>query len=460
MAKREILAGATDQTIDIFVNDSSVSTGGGLTGLVFNTSGLTCYYRKGATGTPTALTLATQTVGGAHSDGGFVAVDGTNCPGQYRLDLSDTIVATAGMVTLYLRGAANMVPCVIEIEVVNFSHTGQSAIDLKDFADDGYDPSTNKVVGVVLVDTATALTNGVNTTSIAGSATAADNLKAASGGGGAYNLTVDAVAISGDSTAADNAEAFFDGTGYAGTNNVIPTVTTLTNLPAITSGWLTAAGIAADAITAAKLAPDVTTELQSGLATAVVLNQLSAAVIIEAGQSTSGGSTTTLIDTGRPETTTDYWKGSVLLLTSGNQCFQSRLITGWNGSTFTFTVDPPFTGVVATDTTYYILSGAGANVTQIAGDSTAATNAKNFWSTLLNGTAQAGAATTITLAAGSSASNSFYVGAVVRIVSGTGAGQERYITAYVGTTKVATVDAAWVTNPDSTSVYQILGRIV
>ena len=77
--------------------------------------------------------------------------------------------------------------------------------------------------------------------------------------------------ISGDATAADNAEAFFDGTGYAGTNNVIPTVTTLTNLPAITAGWLTATGIAADAITAAKLAADVTTELQSGLATASAL---------------------------------------------------------------------------------------------------------------------------------------------------------------------------------------------
>ena len=34
--------------------------------------------------------------------------------------------------------------------------------------------------------------------------------------------------INGDATAAANAEAFFDGTGYAGTNNVIPTVTTLT----------------------------------------------------------------------------------------------------------------------------------------------------------------------------------------------------------------------------------------
>lgn len=38
-----------------------------------------------------------------------------------------------------------------------------------------------------------------------------------------------AVQISGDSAAADNAEAFFDGTGYAGTNNVIPTVTAVTN---------------------------------------------------------------------------------------------------------------------------------------------------------------------------------------------------------------------------------------
>jgi hypothetical protein len=35
----------------------------------------------------------------------------------------------------------------------------QSAIDLKDFADAGYDPATNKVQGVVLVDTVTTLTN-------------------------------------------------------------------------------------------------------------------------------------------------------------------------------------------------------------------------------------------------------------------------------------------------------------
>lgn len=43
---------------------------------------------------------------------------------------------------------------------------------------------------------------------------------------------VNVTQLSGDTTAADNAEAFFDGTGYAGTNNVIPTVTGVTNLHA------------------------------------------------------------------------------------------------------------------------------------------------------------------------------------------------------------------------------------
>jgi hypothetical protein len=52
----------------------------------------------------------------------------------------------------------------------------------------------------------------------------------------------DAIQISGDATAADNAESFFDGTGYEGTNNIIPTVTTTTNLTnAPTNGDLTAA---------------------------------------------------------------------------------------------------------------------------------------------------------------------------------------------------------------------------
>jgi hypothetical protein len=72
-----------------------------------------------------------------------------------------------------------------------------------------------------------------------------------------------------------------------------------------------------------------------------------------------------------------------------------------------------------------------------------------------SGTAQAGAATTITLRSGASATNDYYKNAGVYVLSGTGAGQFRFITGYVGSTKVATV-ATWATTPDNTSVYTII----
>lgn len=73
-----------------------------------------------------------------------------------------------------------------------------------------------------------------------------------------------------------------------------------------------------------------------------------------------------------------------------------------------------------------------------------------------SGTAQAGAGSTITLAAGASATDSLYVGETVKITGATGVGQARIITGYVGATKVATVDRAWQTNPDNTSTYAVL----
>lgn len=70
-------------------------------------------------------------------------------------------------------------------------------------------------------------------------------------------------------------------------------------------------------------------------------------------------------------------------------------------------------------------------------------------------TAQAGAATSITLDAGASAVNNFFRSQIVRITSGTGVGQIRQIISYNGTSKVADVDRAWGTNPDNTSVFRI-----
>jgi hypothetical protein len=77
-----------------------------------------------------------------------------------------------------------------------------------------------------------------------------------------------------------------------------------------------------------------------------------------------------------------------------------------------------------------------------------------------SGTAQAGGTNTITLAADASSSNSVYNGMLVKIVDGTGAGQVRLVTAYNGSTKVATVDQNWDIVPDNTSQYKIVRRVV
>lgn len=72
--------------------------------------------------------------------------------------------------------------------------------------------------------------------------------------GGGDLLEVDTTALSGDGTAADNAESFFDGTGYAGTNNVIPTVTTLTGHTAQTGDNYARLGTPAGASISADIA--------------------------------------------------------------------------------------------------------------------------------------------------------------------------------------------------------------
>lgn len=71
-------------------------------------------------------------------------------------------------------------------------------------------------------------------------------------------------------------------------------------------------------------------------------------------------------------------------------------------------------------------------------------------------TAQAGAASAVTLDASASATDNFYRGLRIVITGGTGIGQVRRIASYIGSTKVATVGQAWATVPDNTSTFTIL----
>lgn len=89
---------------------------------------------------------------------------------------------------------------------------------------------------------------------------------------------------------------------------------------------------------------------------------------------------------------------------------------------------------------------------QLVGVSSASSNAGAGF---VNGTASAGAGTTLTDAAKTWPANG-WTNFQVRIISGTGAGQIRTIASNTGT--VLTVSAAWTTNPDATSVYVIEGN--
>jgi hypothetical protein len=208
--KLNIKKGTTSKTVQIFVLDSSSSVGAGLTGLVFNTASLTAYYLRDGDPSPTVITLADAAVG-TWTSSGFKEVSAANMPGVYELGLPDALLASGvDQVIIMLKGATNMAPVLIEIQLVDntekdtydivnhatygnaklvrsttpdntldvesggtagidFDNTNgthpetdanltkiggvaQSMTDLKDFADDGYDPATNKVQGVVLVD--------------------------------------------------------------------------------------------------------------------------------------------------------------------------------------------------------------------------------------------------------------------------------------------------------------------
>jgi hypothetical protein len=78
----------------------------------------------------------------------------------------------------------------------------------------------------------------------------------------------------------------------------------------------------------------------------------------------------------------------------------------------------------------------------------------------VTGTAQAGSAGSITLAAGASSTDGFYSGMVITLTSGTGSGSKGVIVDYVGSTKVATVQKSTAAfTPDGTSAYSIESNV-
>lgn len=151
---------------------------------------------------------------------------------------------TAGLITSSTFGTGAITAGVIAADAIGASELAADAV--AEIADAIWDEATTGHVTAgtfgeqvktdiddILVDTGTTLQAEVDGIQ-ADTEDIQSRIPAALVGG---RIDANVGAISTDSVAADNAEAFFDGTGYAGTGNVIPTVTNLTNPPSWNASW-------------------------------------------------------------------------------------------------------------------------------------------------------------------------------------------------------------------------------
>ena len=128
MSKRELVVGSTSHIEQIVIDDSSSSTGAGLTGLLYNSSGLTAKYKREGDSSWSSITLATMAAG-TWVSGGFIE-SSSGAGGEYEFGVPNAAIASgADSVVIVLYGATNMAAVRIEIELV--------AVDKGDSADFG-----------------------------------------------------------------------------------------------------------------------------------------------------------------------------------------------------------------------------------------------------------------------------------------------------------------------------------
>ena len=121
------------------------------------------------TSTVTAITLTSGgTSDWTHKDGGYYEIEITAaqnaeegiayvrgvCTGVLPFESPRYDIVKANIYDSLVKGTD-----LIQTDLTQIGGTAQSALDLKDFADTGYDPATSKVQGVVLCDTTTTNTD-------------------------------------------------------------------------------------------------------------------------------------------------------------------------------------------------------------------------------------------------------------------------------------------------------------
>lgn len=283
--KLQLVKGTTSQTLLIFVQNSSVTTGAGLTGLAFNSSGLTAYYYREGQGTgATQITLVTATLG-TYTSSGFVEVDATDMPGWYEVGIPDAVLASgADFVGIQYKGATNMAPVNIEIQLTD--------LNVNDGVRAGLTALPNAAAG-----TATGLPNDTDANGRVRivDGTGAGELQTASGRVDANVTFYGGVAGTFSGGIPEVNLAQWLGTAPLGLSS--QRVQALVG--AMSTGVVTADAIAADAIGSSELAASAVTEITDDIMAEVIETQgsytvqqaLSIILAVLAGETSGGGVT-------------------------------------------------------------------------------------------------------------------------------------------------------------------------
>jgi len=112
----EIKKGTTSRLQEIFLSDSSSTTGAGKTGLTY--SDITGYYIRPGDTSPTQITMVDGTVG-TYSSGGIAEIDGTNMPGAYELGIPDACLAAGSSQCLIMLTGSGFAPLPMRIDLVD-----------------------------------------------------------------------------------------------------------------------------------------------------------------------------------------------------------------------------------------------------------------------------------------------------------------------------------------------------
>jgi len=145
--------------------------------VAFDAAGMALFWHFSVTGGVTTQTAVTPTSSGVHDwtdqgDSGLYTLEIPASGGTINNDTEGTgwftgkvtgVLAWTGPKIGFRAAALNNALIdggdVLDVNLTEMGGVSQSATDLKDFADAGYDPATNKVQGVVLVDTTTTNTD-------------------------------------------------------------------------------------------------------------------------------------------------------------------------------------------------------------------------------------------------------------------------------------------------------------